>query len=185
MNIEYNYDIIRQYIEDEFERFDDDVLYQFDLDGELEWGELHEELFNTCYYVVNRKQAVEWFDGDLESYIKVQRDVRNTYESRYGRIRIDITDPMKVVNQYVYFVGEELLPEMLNQRYKDEMTKLLDKKLVNNEPKLIDRIWYFLSFFTPESDTESESEDSSVSTIESDTESSSEIEESSEYNSND
>ena len=79
--MDYNREHIIDYINDELDTYSENELYQFDSDGELEWSQLHNELFNQVYFVPSFEEAVAWFDDDVEKYVEVQRFV-SAYHSR-------------------------------------------------------------------------------------------------------
>ena len=137
---------IREYIKNQIEHYEDDELYNLDEDGEMEWSELHNDLFNTCYFITDENEGYEWFES-VENYVKIQRFVYEHQMNNYGEIPFDITDHLKVINLYAYIIGEEELPIVLEQIYKEEMSKVLNEKLAKNEPKLIDKIWSFFAWF--------------------------------------
>ena len=72
--------------------------------------DVHNEIFNTDYFIIDRYEAIQWLGEDVFSCIATVRD----YEKQnYGQSHIDISNPQYVVNMYVYVVGEELLYEEL------------------------------------------------------------------------
>ena len=66
------------------------------------------------------------------------------------------------MNQYAYIIGEEELPKILKERYKKEVSEILDERLSDNEPTLINRIWKFFEWFLPEKEEETETESTSM-----------------------
>ena len=69
-------------------------------------SDLHNELFNTNYYIIGTSQAKEWLDGDVFEIIEIVKD----YEiNNFGELITDISIPEKLVNMYVYILGEEIL----------------------------------------------------------------------------
>ena len=74
--------------------------------------ELHNEVFNTDYYIIGTneaKEALEEYDV-FEAIEKVQ-----TYEEdNFGEIFTDLSDPEKLINMLFYVIGEEVFWEMLN-----------------------------------------------------------------------
>ena len=69
-------------------------------------GELHNEIFNTDYYIIGRYEAQKWLGDQVFDII----DIIQEYEKdNFGEVTTDITEPEKVVNMYVYIVGEELI----------------------------------------------------------------------------
>jgi len=74
--------------------------------------DLHNEVFNTDYYIIGTYQAKEALKkyGVFEAIEKVQ-----TYEKdNFGEIYTDLSDPEKLINMLYYIIGEEVLFEMMD-----------------------------------------------------------------------
>ena len=64
------------------------------------------------YYMIGRHQATEWL-GEEVFYII---DIIKQYElDNFGTVTTDLSDPEKIVNMYVYIVGEQIVYDYLNQ----------------------------------------------------------------------
>ena len=77
----------------------------------VEDGELHQELFNTDYYIIGTYEAKKWLADkvfDVIDYIKEYED------DNFGESLTDCSNPEKLVNMFVYIRGEELLEEILH-----------------------------------------------------------------------
>tara|TARA_R110002096_G_scaffold55992_5_gene143460 strand:+ start:441 stop:782 length:342 start_codon:yes stop_codon:yes gene_type:complete len=75
-------------------------------------GELHNEIFNTDYYIIGTYEAKKWLSDqvfDIINYIKEYE------EDNFGEVTTDISEPEKVVNMYVYILGEKILYEVLKE----------------------------------------------------------------------
>ena len=73
--------------------------------------DLHNEVFNTDYYIIGTYQAKEALkEYDVwEAIEKVQ-----TYEKdTFGEVYTDLSNPEKLVNMLYYIIGEEVLNEMM------------------------------------------------------------------------
>jgi hypothetical protein len=73
--------------------------------------DLHNEVFNTDYYIIGTYQAREALEeyGVFDAIEKVQ-----TYENdNFGEIYTDLSNPEKLVNMLYYIIGEEVLYEMM------------------------------------------------------------------------
>jgi hypothetical protein len=74
--------------------------------------DLHNEVFNTDYYIIGTyqaKEALKEYDV-FEALEKVQ-----TYEKdNFGEVNTDLSDPEKLVNMLYYIIGEEVLFEMMD-----------------------------------------------------------------------
>ena len=73
---------------------------------------LHNEVFNTDYYIIGNyqaKEALKEYDV-FEAIEKVQ-----TYEKdNFGEVYTDLSDPEKLINMLYYIIGEEVLYEMMD-----------------------------------------------------------------------
>jgi len=73
-------------------------------------NELHNEIFNTDYYMVYTGECEEWLGDHVFDVI---RTVQEYEEFQFGELtdKEVLTDPCKLVNMYVYIVGEDLISE--------------------------------------------------------------------------
>ena len=71
-------------------------------------NDLHNEIFNTDYYMVYTGECEDWLGDHV---FEVIRTVKEYEEFQFGEVTTDITDPCKLVNMYVYIVGEELIAD--------------------------------------------------------------------------
>ena len=87
--------------------------------------DLHHNCFNTYYYIIGTYKAKQWLGAavfDVISYIK-------DYEmDNFGEVYTDLADPEKVVNMYVYIIGEQIVYE-----YLDKNTISMGDKFNNQE----------------------------------------------------
>tara|TARA_B100000282_G_scaffold290973_1_gene262620 strand:- start:521 stop:901 length:381 start_codon:yes stop_codon:yes gene_type:complete len=72
--------------------------------------DLHHEIFNTDYYIVGRYQAKEWLGADAFDCIY---DIQEYENCHFGQVTTDLSEPEKVVNMYVYVVGEQILEDVV------------------------------------------------------------------------
>ena len=72
--------------------------------------DLHNEVFNTDYYVIGTYQAKEILrEYDVFEAIELVQ----TYEKeQFGEIYTDLSDPEKLLNMVYYIVGDEVIGEM-------------------------------------------------------------------------
>ena len=75
-------------------------------------GELHNEIFNTDYYIIGTFEATEWLDNQVFQVIDY---IKEYEEDNFGEVTTDLSNPEKLVNMYVYILGEEILYEVVNQ----------------------------------------------------------------------
>ena len=76
----------------------------------VEDQELHNEIFNTDYYIVYTYEAEQWLGSNVFDVI---RYVTEYEEDNFGEVTTDLSDASKLVNMYVYILGEEILYEVL------------------------------------------------------------------------
>ena len=71
--------------------------------------DIHHELFNTDYYIIGTYQAKQWLGDQVFDVIEIIKEYENEH---FGEVTTDFSEPEKVVNMYVYIVGEYILNEM-------------------------------------------------------------------------
>lgn len=76
----------------------------------VEDNELHNEIFNTDYYIVGTFEATKWLDNQVFQIIDY---IKEYEEDNFGEVTTDLSNPEKLVNMYVYILGEEILYEVL------------------------------------------------------------------------
>lgn len=92
------------------EHFDDWLADTMNSQGH-EWvkdnlDDLHHECFNTDYYIIGTQQAIEWMGSNAFNIIQF---VKEYEEDNFGQCSTDLSDPERVVNMYVYIIGEEVV----------------------------------------------------------------------------
>jgi hypothetical protein len=89
--------------------------YDYDNFKELiENNELHNEIFNTDYYIIGTYEAKQWLNkfGVFDAIEIIQ-----SYENdNFGEITTDLTNPEKITSMIVYILGEELIAELDDQK---------------------------------------------------------------------
>lgn len=74
--------------------------------------DLHHEAFNTDYYIIGRYQATQWLGEEVFHIINFIKE----YEmDNFGEVYTDFSEAERVVNMYVYIIGEEITYEYLNK----------------------------------------------------------------------
>lgn len=108
MNIEneYKYDEIKEYFNDSLEGYDKKTLDKLVRDNEL-----HHEIFNTNYYIIGRYHAIKWLSDEVFNVINFIKEYEN---NNFGEVNTDFSEPEKIVNMYVYIVGEEMVNDYIN-----------------------------------------------------------------------
>ena len=96
---------IREYFDDFIDASDPNWIVE-NLD------DLHFHAFNVDYYIIGTWKASQWLGTHAFECIGVIRD----YElDNFGEVSTDFSDPEKVVNMYVYIVGEGIVYEYINK----------------------------------------------------------------------
>ena len=112
-DLTYKRDEIKEYLDeriDEMKEYDIKNLKQLIKDGEI-----HNEIFNTDYYMVYTGECEDWLGRET---FEIMRTVKEYEEDNFGEVNTDLTDPCKLVNMYVYIIGEELIYE--NSKYNNQ-----------------------------------------------------------------
>ena len=68
--------------------------------------------FNEDYYIIGTYQAKQWL-GDMA--FDVIETIKDYEQSNFGEVFTDFSEPERVVNMYVYIVGEWILPEAMEE----------------------------------------------------------------------
>ena len=86
---------------------DDGQAYDF-----TETSDVHNDIFNMDYYIIGTYQAKQWL-GDMT--FDVIETIKDYEQSNFGEVFTDFSEPERVVNMYVYIVGEWILPEAMEE----------------------------------------------------------------------
>tara|TARA_R100000353_G_scaffold47071_1_gene37546 strand:- start:613 stop:942 length:330 start_codon:yes stop_codon:yes gene_type:complete len=101
----YKYDEIKSYFEDWIKDQDKDWIKD-NID------DLHYHCFNTDYYIIGTYKAKQWLGDEVFNIIDTIKQYEN---DNFGKVNTDFSDPEKVVNMYVYIIGEEIVSDYRNQ----------------------------------------------------------------------
>ena len=102
---QYKYDEIKSHFEDWIE------------EQNKEWitdniDDLHHHWFNSDYYIIATYEAKKWLGNQVFNIIDTIKQYEN---DNFGEVNTDFSDPEKVVNMYVYIIGEEIVSDYRNQ----------------------------------------------------------------------
>ena len=75
--------------------------------------DLHHECFNTDYYIIGTQRAVDWMGSKSWDIMDF---VRNYEVDNFGELHTDLSSPERLVNMYVYIIGEEVVAEYVNEQ---------------------------------------------------------------------
>lgn len=95
--------------------------------------DLHNEVFNTDYYIIGTYEAKE----ALKEYDVFEAiELVQTYEkNNFGEIYTDLSNPEKLINMVWYVVGEEIISEMyeieeFEENWNNEADEETNKRIV-------------------------------------------------------
>jgi hypothetical protein len=95
--------------------------------------DLHNEVFNTNYYVIGTYLAKEILrEYDVFEAIELVQ----TYEKeQFGEVYTDVSDPEKLANMVYYIIGDEVITEMyqiaiFNAKWNDEADEETNSRIV-------------------------------------------------------
>ena len=72
--------------------------------------DLHHHCFNNDYYIIGFYKATRWLENQVFKVINFIKD----YEmDNFGEVTTDFSDPEKVVNMYVYIIGEDIVNDFI------------------------------------------------------------------------
>lgn len=94
------------------EHFDDWLAETMQAQGH-DWvkdnlDDLHNECFNTDYYIIGTQQAIDWMGSNA---FKIIQFIKEYEEDNFGESNTDFSEPECVVNMYVYIIGERVVGE--------------------------------------------------------------------------
>ena len=112
MNNQYKYEEIKSHFED----FINDENNKDFIENNLD--DLHHEIFNTDYYIIGRYEAKKWLGDQVFNVIEI---IREYEEFNFGEVNTDFSEPEKIVNMYVYIIGEQIVQEYINEQEEKEV----------------------------------------------------------------
>tara|TARA_R110001606_G_scaffold147894_1_gene287919 strand:- start:595 stop:933 length:339 start_codon:yes stop_codon:yes gene_type:complete len=74
--------------------------------------DLHHNAFNSDYYIIGTYRAKLWLDDMVFDVIE---HIREYEDMHFGEVTTDFSSPERVVNMYVYIIGEEIVSDYVNQ----------------------------------------------------------------------
>lgn len=89
--------------------------------------DLHNEVFNTNYYIIGTYEAKE----ALKQYdvFKAIEKVQEYEKDNFGKTYTDISDPEKLANMLYYIIGEEVIGSMYEiEEFNDNWNGVADEE---------------------------------------------------------
>ena len=106
----YKYDEIKSHFEDHINDMTKEEIKE-NID------DLHHDIFNSDYYIIGRYEAKKWLGDQVFNIIET---IREYEEFNFGEVNTDFSEPEKIVNMYVYIIGEEIVNDYRNQLEDEE-----------------------------------------------------------------
>ena len=98
--------------------------------------ELHNELFNTDYYLIGYYNCEQWlFDNNINNTFRVIGYIKDYEQNNFGESYTDFTSSESVVNMYTYIIGEQIFNH-INYNYDGELTKKDIKNIIKDIKEL-------------------------------------------------
>lgn len=103
--------------------------------------DLHNEVFNTDYYVIGAYQAKEILkEYDVFDAIEL---VQTYEEEQFGEIYTELSDPEKLLNMVYYIIGDEVIGEMyeikeFNDGWNDQADEETNLTIIKEMKELFD-----------------------------------------------
>ena len=114
-----------------------DIIEALENDYSGYYCDLHNEVFNTDYYIIGTYQAKKALNEyDVFEAIEVVQDYE---KSNFGEIYTDISDPEKLINMLYYIIGEEVIFEIDNivdEFWNEEATEENNKIIIEALKKM-------------------------------------------------
>ena len=74
--------------------------------------DLHNEVFNTDYYIIGTYEAKEALkEYDVFDAIELVQDYE---KDNFGEVYTDLSDPEKLINMLYYIIGDDVIAEVFN-----------------------------------------------------------------------
>jgi len=107
MTTQYKYEEIKSHFNDFINDENNKDIIENNLD------DLHHEIFNTDYYIIGRYEATKWLGDQVFNVINIIKEYEN---DNFGEVNTDFSEAEKVVNMYVYIIGEEIVANYINNK---------------------------------------------------------------------
>lgn len=103
--------------------------------------DLHNEVFNTDYYIIGTYQAKQCLN-EYDVYEAIEK-VTEYEKDNFGEVYTDISNPEKLVNMLYYLIGEEVISEMyeieeFNDNWNDYATEENNEIIVKALKEMLD-----------------------------------------------
>jgi hypothetical protein len=113
--------------QDEIREYAIDYLTESVTPDSVYGADLHNEVFNTDYYIIGTWEAKEWLKDFTFDAIEC---IKEYEQDNFGEVNTDLSCPEKVVNMYVYIIGENVLNE--SESIRTAWNRLLTEEDIKN-----------------------------------------------------
>ena len=94
-------------------------------------SEIHNEVFNTDYFIIGRFEAEKWLvnNGGIFNAIET---IKNYEQDNFGTVNTDFSEAEHVCNMYVYILGEEVLNSLkfIQDNWDNDLSEELNARLL-------------------------------------------------------
>lgn len=100
--------------------------------------DLHNELFNTDYFIIGYAAAEEWLINNTGIFAAIEA-IKDYEQYNFGVVHTDFSSSEKVCNMVVYLLGEDILAQSktLQNKWDDKLSKKDLNKIVLDLEKYI------------------------------------------------
>ena len=70
--------------------------------------DIHHNCFNTDYFIIGTYKATQFMEDQIFNIINFIKEYEN---DNFGEVNTDFSQPEKVLNMYVYIIGEDIVNE--------------------------------------------------------------------------
>jgi hypothetical protein len=118
-------ELVMKYVTDEASR----ELVQYIIDNlddykgqDLEACDLHNELFNTDYYIIGYANAEEFLDK-YGTFTAIN-EIKEYEQDNFGEVNTNFSDSEKVANMFAYIKGEDILntSQVMQDRWNEKLS---------------------------------------------------------------
>lgn len=95
-------------------------------------NEVHNEVFNTDYFIIGRFEAEKWLinNGGIFNAVEIIKDYE---QDMFGQVNTDFSEAEHVCNMYVYILGEEIINSLrtIQNNWDEDLSPELLEELKN------------------------------------------------------
>lgn len=106
----YKYEEIQSYFDDYLK---ENLSYLKENYPTTYLDDLHHYAFNEDYYIVGTYKAKQWLSDQAFDIINI---IKNYEQDHFGEVTTDFSEPERVVNMYVYIVGEQIVADYVSKQ---------------------------------------------------------------------